>query len=69
MALSKEAAYSLAERKYKQSEVEKAAENFRRWIGRDKPGGGFNEEDTNNVVSTNNYYVVASRSKKQEKGT
>ena len=36
MALSKEAAYSLAERKYKRSEVEKAAENFRRWIGRDK---------------------------------
>ena len=63
MALSKEAAYSLAERKYKQSETEKAAENFRRWIGRDKPGGGFNEKDTNNVVGTDNYYVTAGRSK------
>lgn len=66
MALSKEAAYSLAERKYKQSEVEKAAENFRRWIGRDKPGGGFNEEDTNNVVGTDNYYVTAGRSQAEE---
>lgn len=63
MALSKEAAYSLAERKYKQSETEKAAENFRRWIGRDKPGGGFNEEDANNVIGTDNYYVTAGRSK------
>ena len=63
MALSKEAAYSLAERKYKQSEVLKAAENFRRWIGRDKPRGGFNEEDTDNVVGTDNYHVTAGRSK------
>jgi hypothetical protein len=66
MALSKEAAYSLAERKYKQSETEKAAENFRRWIGRDKPGGGFNEEDTNNVVGTDNYYVTAGRIQAEE---
>lgn len=66
MALSKEAAYSLAERKYKQSETEKAAENFRRWIGKDKPGGGSNEEDTNNVVGTDNYYVTAGRSQAEE---
>lgn len=62
MAKSKEAAYSLAEREYKRSEIEKAAENFRRWIGRDKPGGGFNEEDTNNGIGSDNYYVTAGRS-------
>lgn len=66
MAKSKEAAYSLAERKYKRSEIEKAAENFRRWIGRDK-----SDEKNNNTGNATGCcrHVVASRSKKQEKGT
>lgn len=60
MAKSKEAAYSLAEREYKRSEIEKAAENFRRWIGRDK-----SDEKNNNTGNATGCcrYVVAGRSK------
>lgn len=66
MALSKEAAYSLAERNYKQCESEKAAANFRRWIGRDR----VNEEDNNDAGNgTGRARVIASRSKKQKEGT
>lgn len=53
MALSKEAAYSLAEREYKKSEVEKAAENFRRWIGK-KPKEGIDEKVSDDVDDVDN---------------
>lgn len=48
MALSKEAAYSVAEKQYKQREKEKHVENFHRWIGK-KPKEGIDEKVSDDV--------------------
>lgn len=53
MALSKEAAYSVAEKQYKQREKEKHVENFHRWIGK-KPKEDINEKVSDDVDDVDN---------------
>ena len=53
MALSKEAAYSVAEKQFKQREKEKHVENFHRWIGR-KPKEGIDEKVSDDVDDVDN---------------
>lgn len=53
VALSKEAAYSVAEKQFKQREKEKHVENFHRWIGR-KPKEGINEKVSDDVDDVDN---------------
>lgn len=53
MALSKEAAYTVAEKQYKQREKEKHVENFHRWIGK-KPKEDINEKVSDDVDDVDN---------------
>lgn len=61
MALSKEAAYTVAEKQYKQREKEKHVENFHRWIGK-KPKEGMNEKVSDDVDVDNGDGSSAGRS-------
>ena len=61
MALSKEAAYSVAEKQFKQREKEKHVENFHRWIGR-KPKEGIDEKVSDDVDDNNGDGGSAGRS-------
>lgn len=61
MALSKEAAYSVAEKQYKQREKERHVENFHRWIGR-KPKEGIDEKVSDDNVDDNGDGSGAGRS-------
>ena len=69
MALSKEAAYSVAEKQFKQREKEKHVENFHRWIGK-KPKEGIDEKVSDDVDDVDNGDGSGScRSEAENEGT